>query len=99
MYPINDRQYLKICADIAKIMSISLSSAKKKVEIQIAKEGSKTIEEKKQVAQNLLEICEKNEGDKLSSSRIIDKLMETINDEDNFLTEDWCLMFKYIWKF
>ena len=88
MYPINDRQYLKICAEIAKIMSISLSSAKKKVEIKIAKEGSKTIQEKIQVAKNLLEICENNEGDKLSSSRIIDKLMETINDEDNFLTED-----------
>ena len=88
MYPINDRQYLKICADIAKLMSISLSSAKKKVEIQIAKEGSKTIQEKKQVAQKLLEKCEKNEGDKLSSSRILDKLMETIGDEDNFLTED-----------
>ena len=88
MYPINDRQYLKTCAEIARIMSISLSSAKKKVEIQIAKKGSKTIQEKIQVAQNLLEICEKNEGDKLSSSRILDKLMETINDEDNFLTED-----------
>jgi len=89
MYPINDRQYLKICAEIAKLMSISLSSAKKKVEIQIAKEGCKTIPEKIQVAQNLLEICEKNEGDKFSSSsRILDKLMETINDEDNFLTED-----------
>ena len=88
MYPINDRQYLKICAEIAKIMSISLSSAKKKVEIQIAKEGSKTIQEKIEVAHNLLEICKKNEGDKLSSSRILDKLMETINDEDNFLTED-----------
>ena len=88
MYPINDRQYLKICADIAKLMSISLSSAKKKVEIQIAKEGSKTIQEKIQVAQNILEIYEKNEGDKLSSSKILDKLMETINDEDNFLTED-----------
>ena len=88
MYPINDRQYLKICSEIARIMSISLSSAKKRVEIQIAKEGSKTTQEKIQVAQNLLEICEKNEGDKLSSSRILDKLMETINDEDNFLTED-----------
>ena len=54
MYPINDRQYLKICAEIAKLMSISLSSAKKKVEIQIAKEGSKTIQEKIQVAQNVL---------------------------------------------
>ena len=69
-------------------MSISLSSAKKKVEIQIAKEGSKTVQEKIQVAQNLLKICQKNEGDKLSSSRLLDKLMETINDEDNFLTED-----------
>ena len=88
MYPINDRQYLKICSEIARIMSISLSSAKKKVEIQIAKEGSKTIKEKIRVAQNLLEICEQNEGNKLSSSRILDKLMESINDEDNFLTED-----------
>ncbi len=88
MYPINDRQYIKICAQIAKLMSVSLSSAKKKVEIQIAKEGSKTIQEKIQVAQKILEICEKNEGDKLSSSIILDNLLETINDEDNFLTED-----------
>ena len=99
MYPINDRQYLKICAQIAKLMSVSLSSAKKKVEIQIAKEGSKTIQEKIQVAKNILEICKKNEGDKISSSRILDTLMATIDDEDNFITEDWLLMFKYIWKF
>ena len=59
MYPINDRQYLKNCAEIAKLLSISISSAKKKVEIQIAKKGSKTIQEKIQVAQNVLKICEK----------------------------------------
>jgi hypothetical protein len=88
MYPINDRQYLKICAEIEKLMSISLSSAKKKVEIQIAKKGSKTIQEKIQVAQNVLKICEKNDGDQSSSSRILDKLMETLDGEDNFLTED-----------
>ena len=88
MYPINDRQYLKICAEIAKLMSISLSSARKKVEIQIAKEVSKTIQEKINVAQNVLEICKKKDGDKLSSSRILDKLMETLDGEDNFFTED-----------
>ena len=88
MYPINDRKYLKICAEIAKLMSVSLSSAKKKVEIQIAKEGSKTIQEKIQVAQNLLDNCINNEEDKLSSSRILDNLMEAFDDEDNFLTED-----------
>ena len=88
MYSINDRQYLKICSEIAKIMSISLSSAKKKVEIQIAKKGSKTIEEKRQVAKDLLTSCEKDAGNNLSSSKILDKLMSTLENEDNFLTED-----------
>jgi hypothetical protein len=88
MYPINDRQYLKICAEIAKLMSISISSAKKKVEIQIAKKGSKTIKEKIQVAQKLLEDCQLDEENKLSSSKILDKLMESLDGEDNFLTED-----------
>ena len=69
-------------------MSISLSSAKKKVEIQIAKQGCKTLEEKRKVAKDILIICEKNERKKLSSSKILDKLMETLDEEDNFLTED-----------
>ena len=88
MYPINDRQYLKLCAEIAKLMSISLSSAKKKVEIQIAKKGFKTIEEKRQVAQDLLQICAEEEGKKISSSKVLDKLMATVDNEDNFMTED-----------
>ena len=88
MYPINDRQYLAICAQIAKLQSVSLSSAKKKVEIQIAKKGSKTIEEKRKVAQDLLKMCKKDNGNKLSSSKILDKLMSTLENEDNFMTED-----------
>ena len=53
------------------------------------KEGSKTIQEKIQVAQKCLKkFVKKNDGDKLSSSRILDKLMETLDGEDNFLTED-----------
>ena len=88
MYPINDRQYLATCSEIAKLLSVSLSSAKKKVEIQIAKKGSKTIEEKRQVAQDLLKTCEKENGNKESSSKILDKLMSTLENEDNFITED-----------
>ena len=88
MYPINDRQYLAICSEIANLLSVSLSSAKKKVEIQIAKKGSKTIEEKRQVAQDLLKTCENDNGNKLSSSKILDKLMSTLENEDNFITED-----------
>ena len=88
MYPINDRQYLTICSEIAKLLSVSLSSAKKKVEIQIAKKGSKTIEEKIKVAQDLLKKCEKDTENKLSSSKVLDKLMSTLENEDNFITED-----------
>lgn len=88
MYPINDRQYIATCSEIAKLLSVSLSSAKKKVEIQIAKKGSKTIEEKRQVAQDLLKTCKNDNGNKLSSSKILDKLMSTLENEDNFITED-----------
>ncbi len=88
MYPINDRQYIATCSEIAKLLSVSLSSAKKKVEIQIAKKGSKTIEEKRQVAQDLLKTCENDNENKLSSSKILDKLMSTLENEDNFITED-----------
>ena len=88
MYPINDRQYIATCSEIAKLLSVSLSSAKKKVEIQIAKKGSKTIEEKRKVAQDLLKTCENDNGNKLSSSKILDKLMSTLENEDNFITED-----------
>ena len=52
------------------------------------RDSSKTIQEKIQIAQNVLKICEKNDGDNSSSSRILDKLMETLDGEDNFLTED-----------
>ena len=88
MYPINDLQYLAICSEIANLLSVSLSSAKKKVEIQIAKQGSKTIEEKRQVAQDLLKLCKKDNGNKLSSAKILDKLMSSLENEDNFMTED-----------
>ena len=88
MYPINDREYILICSEIAKLMSISLSSAKKKVEIQIAKKGSKTIEEKRRVAQDLLITYKKEKGNKLSSSKILDNLMSNLENDDNFMTED-----------
>ena len=88
MYPINDRQYLAICSRVANLLSVSLSSAKKKVEIENAKRGSKTIEEKIEVAKDILKLCEKDNGNKLSSSNILDKLMSTLENEDNFMTED-----------
>tara|TARA_B100000963_G_C22232135_1_gene496219 strand:+ start:237 stop:503 length:267 start_codon:yes stop_codon:yes gene_type:complete len=88
MYPINDREYLKICANIASVMSISLSSAKKKVEIKISKSGTTSIEEKRKIANELLLNCQKEKKNGKSSVKIFDELMQTLGDNDNFMIED-----------
>ena len=88
MYPINDREYLKICAKIACEMSISLSSAKKKVEIQISKQRSKTIEDKRKIASDVLKFCRKENSNGGGSVELFNELMESLNNDDNFLVED-----------
>lgn len=88
MYPINDRDYLKICSEIARLMSISLSAAKKKVELKIAKRGSKTIQEKRKVAKDLLEFCKKEKEIGVDTVQIFNKLMESMGNDDNFMIED-----------
>ena len=88
MYPINDKEFLKICAEIASLMTISLASAKKKVEIQITNKGCKTIEEKRTVAKEVYETCKKDSANDLNSIQIFDDLMKSLDDNDNFLVED-----------
>ncbi len=88
MYPINDREFLKICADIACLMSISLASAKKKVEIQITKKGCKTIDEKRKVAKEVYEKCKKDNANDLNSIKRFDVLMQSLDGNDDFLVED-----------
>ena len=88
MYPINDREFLKICADIASLMSISLASAKKKVEIQITKKACKTIDEKRKVAKEVYETCKKDSANELNSIQLLNNLMQSLDGNDNFLVED-----------
>ena len=88
MYPINDREFLKICADIASLMSISLASAKKKVEIQISNKACKTLEEKRKVAKEVYETCKKDSANDLNSSKLFDNLMQSLDANENFLVED-----------
>jgi len=88
MYPINDREFLKICADIASLMSISLASAKKKVEIQITNQGCKTLDEKRKVAKEVYETCKKNNANDFNSIKLFDDLMQASDGNDNFLVED-----------
>ena len=88
MYPINDREFLKICADIASVMSISIASAKKKVEIKIANQACKTMDEKRKVAKEVYESCKKDGANDLNSIKVLDNLMQSLDGNDNFLVED-----------
>ena len=88
MYPINDKEYLKTCAEIASFMSISISSAKRKVEIEIAKQGLKTIEEKRKVAKDYLNSINIDKERGHSRVELFDELMESLEGDDNFLVED-----------
>ena len=88
MYPINDREFLKTCADIASLMSISLASAKKKVEIQITNNACKTIDEKRKVAKEVYDLCKKESTNKYNSIKLFDDLMQSSAGNDNFLVED-----------
>tara|TARA_Y100001968_G_scaffold208870_1_gene191967 strand:- start:165 stop:338 length:174 start_codon:yes stop_codon:yes gene_type:complete len=40
---IEDHDYLKICAQLASSLSISISAARRKVEVEAAREGTKDL--------------------------------------------------------
>ena len=49
---IEDQNYLKICAQLASSLSISISAARRKVEVAAAKEGKKDLQSRKEIAQS-----------------------------------------------
>lgn len=88
MYPIHDKEYLKTCASIASLMSISIASAKKKVELQITKKGCKTIPEKRKVAAEVLDFLRDQKQLGVDAVDMFNELMESLGNDDNFLVED-----------
>ena len=53
MAPIEDHVYMKLCADLASCLSISLASARRQVELTVAREGTKDLTSKKIIAERL----------------------------------------------
>ena len=88
MAALEDHSYLKACAELASCLSISLSSARRKVEIAASKAGKKDLLSRKQIADKLLKAA-KSEGNKSENSASkLDKLLEALASEENFMTED-----------
>tara|TARA_Y100001968_G_C19218826_1_gene648631 strand:+ start:289 stop:558 length:270 start_codon:yes stop_codon:yes gene_type:complete len=89
MPTIEDHSYLKICAQLASCLSISLAAARRKIELAAASQGIKELSERKSLAENLLkealQTC-KNGNSEASSQ--FDSLLVALAEEENFMTED-----------
>ena len=86
---IEDHHYLKICAQLASSLSISISAARRKVEVAAAKEGNKDLQSRKEIAQKILDqITDQDAKYSKSASASFDQLLKALKEEENFMLED-----------
>tara|TARA_B100000945_G_scaffold113980_1_gene90412 strand:- start:244 stop:513 length:270 start_codon:yes stop_codon:yes gene_type:complete len=86
---IEDHHYLKICAQLASSLSISISAARRKVEVMAAKEGKKDLQSRKEIAQKILDqTLTEDEKQSLSASESFDRLLKALKEDENFMLED-----------
>ena len=86
---IEDNYYLKICAQLASTLSISISAARRKVEVAAAKEGKKDLQSRKEIANKLLEqTLNEDKKQSLSTSESFDQLLKALKEDENFMLED-----------
>ena len=86
---IDDHHYLKLCAQLASCLSISIAAARKKVELEAAKEGKKDLPSRKEIAQNLLkQTLQDKTKNNYNASSSFDELLKALKEEENFMLED-----------
>ena len=86
---IEDHHYLKTCAQLASSLSISISAARRKVEVAAAKEGKKDLQSRKAIAQKILDqVLDEDKKQSNSASASFDELLKALKEEENFMIED-----------
>ena len=86
---IEDHHYLKTCAQLASTLSISISAARRKVEVAAAKAGKKDLQSRKEIAQKILDqIIEEDKTQSKTASASFDQLLKALKEEENFMLED-----------
>ena len=89
MSSIKEHDYLKICAELASVLTISIAAAKKKIDVEAAKKGARDISSRKDIAETLLAEARKNSvSEKNSMTNQLDTLLEALAEEENFMVED-----------
>lgn len=85
MAAIQDPTLVKLCAQLASRLSISLASARRQVEQAAALEGHRDVEGRRAMAESLLAALDNDNGD---HARQLDSLLENSEGDGNFMLED-----------
>ena len=88
MSSIKEHDYLKVCAQLASCLSISISAAKKKIDLEAAKQGIRDIASRKKVASELLEVALTSSLEETTTTNQLDTLLKVLAEDENFMVED-----------
>ena len=84
MAAIQDHAYVKICAELASVLGISLASARRRVDQAAATENTKDTIRRRALAQDMLEVAKTD----AKTTERLNELLSTAEGDGNFLLED-----------
>ena len=89
MAAIQDQNYVKLCAQLATRLSISLASARRRVDQDAAREGRRDVEGRCAMAQSLLDALD-NDSDESNADNPerLNSLLSVSEGDGNFIIED-----------
>jgi hypothetical protein len=85
MASIQDPLYVKLCAQFASKLSISLASARRQVDQAAAKDGKRDVEARKLLVQSMLDALDQENTDHAAT---LDELLKDSEGDSNFILED-----------
>ena len=80
-----DKDYVTACGRLATALSISIASARRKVDLVAAREGARDAEARTLIAQRLLV---ESQGVSEESRQLLDVLLEAVKEEENYIGDD-----------
>ena len=89
MAAIQDQNYVKLCAQLATRLSISLASARRRVDQAAARTGRRDVEGRRAMAQSLLDALD-NDRDESNADNPerLNSLLSVSEGDGNFIIED-----------
>ena len=85
MAAIQDQAYVKLCAQLASVLGISLASARRQVDQRAAQEGTRDPETRRRLAAQMLDSARSDHKD---GNKRLDALLSSSEGDANFLLED-----------